>query len=387
MPPPQHSCLSLDRRRLLQGLAAIVATASLVPLMAMDRRQATAWPEWRAFTRQHIQPDGRVIDFNTPDLRSTSEGQAYALFFALADNDRALFERVLDWTRNNLCQGRLDRQLPAWWWGRDAKSGQWRVLDDNAASDADLWLAYTLLEAGALWRRPALAEEGRQLLRLIQQLEVAELPGLGVMLLPGPQGYVSAGRWRLNPSYLPIQLLRRFAVEDSDGPWSKLAAHAAALLTQSAPKGFAPDWCVWDGTRFRPDPETDGVGSYDAIRVYLWAGMLSTSEPSRAQLLKALGGPWHMLQEAGHFAERIRCDDGRCDGTPPTGFHAALLPYLKALDDRALLKTQRAAVAAAWPDVLKKRAYYDGVLSLFGQGWLDGRFRFAANGRLLLPWH
>jgi len=94
-----------------------------------------------------------------------------------------------------------------------------------------------------------------------------------------------------------------------------------------------------------------------------------------------------MLQETGHFAERIRSEDGRVDGTPPTGFHAAPLLHLKALDDRGLLETQRATVAAAWPDVLKKRADYDGVLNLFGQRWLDRRFRFAANGRLLLPWH
>ena len=41
-----------------------------------------------------------MIDRSQDDLRSTSEGQSYALFFALVDNDQALFDRILEATTN-----------------------------------------------------------------------------------------------------------------------------------------------------------------------------------------------------------------------------------------------------------------------------------------------
>ncbi|MEK9939779.1 MAG: glycosyl hydrolase family 8, partial [Methylotenera sp.] len=78
---------------------------------------------------------------------TTSEGQAYALFFALVANDQPQFERLLQWTQLNLAQGNLATNLPAWHWGQKA-DGSWGVIDGNSASDADIWIVYTLLEAG-----------------------------------------------------------------------------------------------------------------------------------------------------------------------------------------------------------------------------------------------
>ena len=110
--------------------------------------QAADWPLWENFRRHAIQSDGRVIERRADD-RTTSEAQAYALFFALVANDRAQFERLLSWTQNNLANGDLRAQQPAWLWGSDTAS-RWRVLDANPAADADFWLAYTLLQAGRL---------------------------------------------------------------------------------------------------------------------------------------------------------------------------------------------------------------------------------------------
>jgi endoglucanase len=105
---------------------------------------------WESFRRHAIQSDGRVIERRAND-RTTSEAQAYALFFALVANDRGQFERLLSWTQNNLAHGDLRKQQPAWLWGPDMSS-RWRVLDANPAADADFWLAYTLLQAGRLWQ-------------------------------------------------------------------------------------------------------------------------------------------------------------------------------------------------------------------------------------------
>ncbi|MEI7536628.1 MAG: glycosyl hydrolase family 8, partial [Comamonadaceae bacterium] len=64
------------------------------------------WSDWIIFRDRFVQADGRVVDFSA-DAQSTSEGQTYAMFFALVANDRPSFDRLLAWTRANLAQGDL----------------------------------------------------------------------------------------------------------------------------------------------------------------------------------------------------------------------------------------------------------------------------------------
>jgi endoglucanase len=109
--------------------------------------EAQDWSSlWRSYVAGFMDNQIRVIDHDAGD-RTTSEGQPYGMFFALAANDRSHFDGLLRWTEQNLADGALSTHLPAWLWGHEAKN-QWGVLDHNSASDADLWMAYTLLEAG-----------------------------------------------------------------------------------------------------------------------------------------------------------------------------------------------------------------------------------------------
>jgi len=146
------------------------------------------WTLWNAYEARFIDPQGRVFD-PQGDQHTTSEGQAYALFFALAGNDRAQFDRVLSWTQMNLARNDLTANLPSWLWGKD-KDGAWKTLDANSASDADLWMAYTLVEAGRLWNAPLYTSLGKGMMARIAATEVADLPGFGLMLLPGATGFV-----------------------------------------------------------------------------------------------------------------------------------------------------------------------------------------------------
>lgn len=72
------------------------------------------WPLWENYGGHFPSSDGRVP--NHDRLSSgTSEGQAYALFSSLA-NDQPRFERILSWTQDNLVRGDLAKCLPAWHW-------------------------------------------------------------------------------------------------------------------------------------------------------------------------------------------------------------------------------------------------------------------------------
>ncbi|KAF1014026.1 MAG: Endoglucanase [Stenotrophomonas maltophilia] len=207
---------TVSRRRLLAALAALPVLSIAVPGCAASGG-SRGWPAWQLLCDSSLSEDGRMIDRTHADQRSTSEGQSYALFFALAANDAERFARVLRWTQDNLAGGDMAAQLPAWLWGRDAKGG-WSVLDPNPASDSDLWLAYALLEAARLWRQPEYQRIAMAMLAQVREREIAILEGLGPMLLPGPHGFLADGATRVNPSYLPLPLLRRFAAVDRSGP-------------------------------------------------------------------------------------------------------------------------------------------------------------------------
>jgi endoglucanase len=393
----------LRRRQVLQRLGTLaVSTSALAstacaapgpaPRLACDDFEAL----WASFVRLFLQPDGRVLDPDTEARVSTSEGQSYGLFFALVANDRTRFEQMLQWTRRNLCGGDLGARLPAWQWGRQ-RDGRWGVLDPNAASDADLWIAWTLIEAARLWDAPALASEGRALLARIQKEEVVEVPGLGTMLLPGPQGFVSEDRlrWRFNPSYAPLHLLRGLASADPAGPWTVLAEQSVRTLAGLAPHGLAPDWATWVVQHSAPlrghwiaDSQHGDTGSYDAIRCYLWAGVAPLDDPLRPALLQGLSGLQRHTRGA-TLPERLstRTPPGpdlatQTRGTAPPGFAAALQPYLVGLGDCAGARHLADRLGQTCASGTRLR-YYDHALALFSTGWLQQRWRCDRHGRLL----
>jgi endo-1,4-beta-D-glucanase Y len=349
------------------------------------------WTAYRTFVEHFLQADGRVIDYSTPAQQTTSEGQSYGLFFALVANDRATFDRLLAWTRTNLAANRFapdDMHLPAWQWGRKP-DGTFGVLDPNSASDSDVWIAYDLLQAGRLWKEPAYTQLGRALAAQVVTHEVSELAGLGPMLLPGPQGFKTGDVTRLNPSYLPLPVLRGIARELPDGPWTRLAENGYKLVSIAAPHGFAPDWAAYQSGRFVVDPKNGDVGSYDAIRVYLWAGMASPADPLARPWLTALGGMRRVVAETGVPPERVAVSTGAATGEGPLSYWGALAPYFKALGDErglGLARAHLAALDAPLTNTARDPVYYDRVLGLFGAGFSEGRYRFDEAGRLVPNW-
>ena len=178
--------------------------------------------------------------------RTTSEGQSYALFFALVNNDRTRFDKVLTWTTANLGQGDLGQHLPAWSWGHGS-DGVWGVMDANSASDSDLWIAYDLIEAGRLWKDPHYTALGRRLAGLVAHREIVNLPSFGPALLPGAVGFKFPKFWVVNPSYTPVFVLNRLAAVDPAGPWADVAAMFPTLIQRSRPS------CTTTATSVEPE--------------------------------------------------------------------------------------------------------------------------------------
>jgi endoglucanase len=362
----------------LCGCMTGAATAASAP---------SAWPGWDVFAGRFVQADGRVIDL-TFDRKSTSEGQSYALFFALVANQRAQFDTLLRWTSDNLAAGQLGERLPAWLWGL-RPDNSWGVKDQNSASDGDLWIAYDLLEAARLWHAPAYAATGRQLLAQISRQEIAVAGHADAYLLPGAVGFVLGhGRYRIVPSYMPGFLFRYLEVNDPGGPWARIWESYLRESPRIFAAGIAPDAFVVDSdANVIPDTEREPSASYDAIRVYLWAGMSGSGSQGLVRMLSPYAA---LIRAAGTPPEKV--DPRTALAIPssysPIGYSGAVLPFLAALGDKPTLESQLDRVRSAstpsrWAAPTN---YYDQVLILFGKGWTDGLFRFDDQGRLQPKW-
>jgi endoglucanase len=325
------------------------------------------WADWAAFKRRFIGDAGRVAESATPRAQTVSEAQGYAMFFALVNNERELFERLLRWTEDNLAGGDLTARLPAWWWGR-RDDGSFGVIDANPASDADLWIAYALGEAGRLWQeRRYVALASLVADRLLRE-ESADLPGLGLTLLPGPKGFVlGPGRWRLNPSYVPLPLMRWFAARSQAEAWNALLQSSIRLLRDAAPKGLAPEWALYQAG-------ADDKGAF---------ALAEMSAEDRAELLKQYAPMADLVERNGTPPEAVDALSGDVRGSGGPGFSAALLPFLAAAGRTRATEQQLLRLQARPPG---EQAYYDQALALFGLGWHEGRYRFAADGSLEPAW-
>lgn len=344
------------------------------------------WPAWNSFRNKFVSDEGRVVDRSLPQHVTTSEGQSYGLMFALIANDRASFDLILHWTEDNLANGDLTSQLPAWNWGKRA-DGSWGVIDSNAATDADLWIAYALNEAGRLWKTPKYSALAELLATRILREETAEIPGLGLVLLPGPKGFhADETTWRFNPSYLPIQIMRRFAVIYPDSEWKKIAETSLEIIVRSAPLGFVPEWVDYQaGKGFLSDNSAASGSGFNAIRVYLWAGMLDSRDPASQILLKKLAPMGHHVASNGTLLREINTPNGVVKESASAGFSSALLPFLKASKQSVALHQQNQRIVALSP-LDRTDNYYDQVLTLFGLGWLEGRYKFEREGTFKPRW-
>jgi endoglucanase len=373
----------------LAGLNGAVASASAsTPASASSDRDG--WPAWQRFDRRFLGSGTRVIDPAASDQRTTSEGQAYALFFCLVANQAARFESILRWTEDALCQGDLILHLPAWLWGQ-RDDGTLGVIDTNTASDADLWMTYTLAEAGRVWNNRRYTALAMRVAARILAEETATIPGLGPTLLPGKVGFVLPGRWRVNPSYAPLFVLRRLAAVTGEPTWSALEQSQALLLKRTAPMGWSPDWASWpdEASASAATPvraQDERLGSYDAIRVYLWLALDAPGDPKRSELLQHFQPVLSWMVSGKAPPERVDVQSGgqmAAEDQPPPGFFAVMEAFCRAAGAQSAadrLATVRRQAGEELP------GYYDQALGLFADAAMEGRIRVDVDGRLGLRW-
>jgi len=242
---------------------------------------------WEKYKQNYIDETGRVID---PDQEfiTTSEGQSYALLRAVWSDDKAKFDQIWQWTKNNL--QREEDKLFSWKWGQ-LENGDYGVLPEgglNSATDADSDIALALLFAAERWKDDQYRLEAEQILASIWEQLVVEVNG---------QYYLLPGTWAnsetelvLNPSYFMPYSWRIFAEADPEHDWQLLIDPAYQVLMMAGDLnlngeqgvGLPPNWLSLQkasGALTAPPADLTTHYSYDAMRVpwritldYVWFG-------------------------------------------------------------------------------------------------------------------
>ncbi|MGK7863019.1 glycosyl hydrolase family 8 [Falsiroseomonas sp. E2-1-a4] len=264
----------LDRRMLVQAAFAAggLAAGGMTTGLARPAAAAAVTGDWLDFRRRFLHADGRVLDTGNGGI-SHSEGQGAAMLFAVRFDDRASFDRILEWTRGAL--RRPDDHLLAWAFRPGAPIP---VPDMNNASDGDLLVAWSLAEAADRWGhagyRALATDMARDLLR-----KVVLRQGDSTLLLPGGEGFLKHDHVVLNPSYYISPAFRALARLLPAPEWQSLEEGGVALADQArfGRWRLPADWVALPRGALRPRPATGWPArfSYDAMRVPLnlaWGG-------------------------------------------------------------------------------------------------------------------
>jgi len=169
------------------------------------------------YYKEHFIISGQTID-PTQDDKTTSEGQSYALLRAVQMNDRETFDDVWKWTRDHL-QYRSQDSLFSWLWAKE--NGEYRLVDSETASDADLDIALALVLASRRWNDGEYLNQAKPIISDIWTQEVVQISGVYLLTSSSnsyrPNGYI------VNPSYFSPAHYRIFAQIDPDHNWRQLA--------------------------------------------------------------------------------------------------------------------------------------------------------------------
>ena len=201
---------------------------------------------------------------------TVSEGIGYGMLASVMMQDVETFEALHKYYKTHLDDKGLMH------WKIDAKG---QVAGENAATDADVDVAYALLMAHKLIGGENYLEEAKKVIGRIRQHMVE--PDTFV-LKPGDAW---GGSETTNPSYFAPAYFKVFAEVTEDESWLKVSDKCYEILFKSynPETGLVPDWCKADGTTPAADVEWAKFNGtryfYDAARTpwritkdYIWYG-------------------------------------------------------------------------------------------------------------------
>lgn len=327
----------------LRALVINICLLAVLPSPAYVHAESRALPDiqdkalWEQYKSAFIQDDGRVIDKWQNNI-SHSEGQGYGMLNSVLYDDRAAFQNLWLWTKNNL-QSRKD-SLFAWAWGKRPDE-QWGIINYNNATDGDILIAYALLKASGKWHDSVYKSEALKIIESIRKYLQVNRDNR-IFILPGYYGFQKENATVLNPSYVIFPAYRAFAEIDDKAFWDKVYEDGLFLLEKSGYGKFKlpADWVIWSKTGISMYEEKSPLFGYEAIRtlLYLSWGKETKLPEGVTELFKIYEKLGYMPLFVDLSKNTISLDDA------PAGFYAV---YGRAAEKRGLDALSRRLFAEA----------------------------------------
>lgn len=323
--------------------------------------------DYKLYKKAFMSKEGRIINYDKNNI-TTSEEQSYMLLQSLIMNDRKTFDLVYKWTKNNL--QRKDN-LFSWLWGENS-NGEYRILDENSASNADVDIAFALLLASEKFNRAQYSQEAIPIMKSIWYKETRRI-GRYLVLMPG-SGQASGKKIEINPSYFSPYAFKYFQKYDNLHDWNRVVDSSYYYLDSIMSKtrtGLPPNWfSIHKGLIvLEKSPKSDF--SYDAVRVFakIYMDYTQTGERRAIPILERIGFLANKWNVNSNIYVNYKANGHLADKTVPPGFVSILLPainfYDKNIADVIFEREIKPSLSSNdyWTS---KKDYYDKNLLWFG---------------------
>ena len=183
---------------------------------------------------KYLSDQGQVKDDQSV---TTSKGQGYSLLRSVLTNDKATFDKALNWSTANL--KRPNDSLFA------SRYSQSKIIDQENATDGDLDIAYSLILANQNWNDKNYLDLAKRIVSDIWRNRVVEHDGQNFLL---PFSSRSRDGFEIiNPSYFSPMYYTEFAKIDPNNNWNKLRDDNYNQLEQIHQNHVLfPDWIKYN---------------------------------------------------------------------------------------------------------------------------------------------
>jgi endoglucanase len=166
-----------------------------------------------------------------------------------------------------------DTLLYGWKWGK-RDDGTWGMIDNNNATDGDMWIAYSLILAYEMWGDLRFLDEAKTMIQALKEHTIYQYKDK-LLLLPSQYGFVKEDHIKLNPSYTIPFIFDKFLEYDPDKVWEKLVIDSFDMFRRSAVGNLKlhPDWIKLNLNSGKCEHYGDeSIFGFDSIRTPLFLG-------------------------------------------------------------------------------------------------------------------
>lgn len=322
---------------------------------------------YELYKSNFMSKDGRIMDPAKNNI-TTSEGQSYIMMQSLALDDEETFNLAYKWAKDNL---QRPDNLFSWLWGEN-QNGEYKISDENSASDADVDIAMALLLAYEKWGDNKYLIEATPIINAIWENETKRI-GSYLVLMPGVK-QTNESKVEINPSYFSPYAFRYFQRYDDNHDWNCLVESSYYYLNQiiSKTKNHLPsNWFLIDNGQIILENSERGDFSYDAVRVYarIYLDYLKNNEKRALPILETSKFFVEQWKQDKQFYTNYKSNGELRDKTQYMGSIAIILPAIKMYDSKTAKEIYNVKLKSELESEqywATKKDYYGKNLSWFG---------------------